>query len=64
MAPGSCQPVNRMGSGSDGDRPTLGDKISSEEMKKLLEKNGFHSETIQLNDIHYAIVAKLVKGKG
>lgn len=44
--------------------PPLGDKISSEEMKKLLEKNGFHSETIQLNDIHYAIVAKLVKGKG
>ncbi|MBT2570778.1 class I SAM-dependent methyltransferase [Planococcus sp. ISL-110] len=38
--------------------PPLEDKISSQEMVKLLEKNGFRSEVIHLNNIHYAVVAK------
>ena len=38
--------------------PLLEDKISSQEMTKLLEQSGFFSEVIHLNESYYAIIAK------
>lgn len=43
--------------------PPLEDKISSQEMVRLLEKNGFRSEVIHLNNIHYAVIAKPDQGR-
>lgn len=40
--------------------PPLEDKISSQEMAKLLEQSGFQTEVIHLNESHYAIIAKPV----
>jgi len=40
--------------------PPLEDKISSQEMAKLLEQGGFQTEVIHLNESHYAIIAKPV----
>lgn len=38
--------------------PPLEDKISSLDMVKLLEQNGFATETLRLNEKNYGIVAK------
>ncbi|MFB4164147.1 class I SAM-dependent methyltransferase [Alteribacillus sp. JSM 102045] len=39
------------------DGPPLEIRLSSDELNKMLQENGFHTKLIQLNDFHYAIKA-------